>query len=79
VSVSYYADEDRLEREYGQVHEAAVAAGAAVLLGGRALGAELRRRLPCTAFCETLKQAVALAQGLAPSVMPPPRRAAEGE
>lgn len=45
ISASYIRDEDQFVKEYRSFHESAAAVGAAVIVGGQALGPALRSRL----------------------------------
>ena len=46
LSINHVKDEALFAQEFGRFHEAAVGVGAAVIVGGRALGTSLRSRLP---------------------------------
>jgi excisionase family DNA binding protein len=59
--------------EYPPVLEAAMKAGAAVVVGGRALSQDLRLQLPHTAFGDRLAQLAALANTLSPPLQIPRR------
>lgn len=66
LSVSYLDDADGLVADVARLNAAAERRGAALVVGGRALGDELRRRLRCAAFCDDLRQLQALAAALEP-------------
>jgi hypothetical protein len=66
LSVNHRADAGRFLRDYVAFHQAATAAGAAVVIGGRALGPELRARLPYHCFGERLAHLVEFGRLLAP-------------
>ena len=66
LSVGHMADAGRFLRDYLVFHQAASAAGAAVVVGGRALGPELRARLPYHSFGERLSHMIEFARLLAP-------------
>lgn len=67
LSVSHLADADRFVRDYLEFHQAANETGAAVVVGGRALGSDLRARLPYHSFGERLAHLVEFARLLVPS------------
>jgi len=54
VSVSAIDSPERFLREYGELYQAAVEEGAAVVVGGRALDEELRRQMKYSAHCDNL-------------------------
>lgn len=66
LSVSWWGDADALAASVERLHRAATATGTALVLGGRALDADLRGRLRCSAFCDDLVQLQSLATALAP-------------
>lgn len=72
LSVSWYAAEAALEESVERLHRACVDTGTALVLGGRALGDEVRRRLRCSAFCDDLAQVQDLAAALAPGAKTAP-------
>jgi len=66
LSVNHLAGAGRFLRAYLAFHKDAEAAGTAVVVGGRALGPELRARLPYHSFGERLAHLVEFARLLAP-------------
>ncbi|APW60909.1 excisionase family DNA-binding protein [Paludisphaera borealis] len=54
LSINFVMDETLFARDFVRFHEAAVAVGAAVIVGGRALGAVLRSKLPYAAYAERM-------------------------
>jgi len=54
LSINHLKDEERFAREFARFHEDALSVGAAVIVGGRALSAGLRSRLPYAAFAERM-------------------------
>lgn len=77
ISVSYLADPGRFVREYASFYRAASATGAAVILGGQALGPDLRAQLVSAGFGERVAHLVELARMLHP--LAPGRPARDGE
>jgi excisionase family DNA binding protein len=67
LSVSYLADEERFVREYASFYETAAAYGVAVILGGRALGPEIRARLVFASFGDRLAHLAEFARRLLPA------------
>lgn len=55
---------ERFPADYAKVERAARAAGAAMVIGGRALGPDQRRGLRFTAFCDGMVQLASLAEAL---------------
>lgn len=53
LSVSHLQDVDRFTREVAELFEHCLSNGAALAIGGRAVNAALRRRLKCSAFCDS--------------------------
>jgi excisionase family DNA binding protein len=74
LSVSHLVDEDRFAREYQAFFEAATSGGIAVILGGRALGPDLRARLGYASFGERMAHLSEFARQLGP--LPAPADAA---
>ncbi len=66
LSVSYLEDEDQFVREYRSFHEDATAVGAAIIVGGQALGAELRSRLNYASYGERMAHLAEFARRLSP-------------
>ena len=66
VSVSYLKDEDQFVREYRSFHESAAAVGAAVIVGGQALGPELRSRLIFASHGDRMAHLAEFARRLSP-------------
>ena len=67
LSVNYLANEDQFVREYQSFHEVAAAAGTAVMVGGQALGPELRSRLVYASFGDRMAHLAEFARQLVPS------------
>ncbi|MGP0066897.1 MAG: excisionase family DNA-binding protein [Isosphaeraceae bacterium] len=65
ISVNYLKDEDQFVREYQSFYENAAAVGAAVIVGGRALGQELRTRLVYASFGDRMAHLGEFARGIA--------------
>ena len=65
LSVSHIADEAEFLERFAQLSAACTAAGTALVVGGRALSAELRQRMVYAACCDTLQQLTAFADSLA--------------
>jgi hypothetical protein len=74
ISAGYLKDEDQFVREYQSFHVKAAAVGAAVIVGGRALGPGLRSRLVYASHGENMAHLAEFARRLSP-----PESAAEGE
>jgi len=71
LSLNHQQDEERFIREYLAFYEAAAELDVAVILGGRALRAELRAQLPYTAFGDRMSHLAEFARRLTPqSTMP---------
>jgi excisionase family DNA binding protein len=66
ISVNYLKDEDQFVREYQSFYETAVAAGAAVIVGGQALGPGLRARLVYAGFGDRMAHLAEFARGVSP-------------
>lgn len=66
LSVSTFSDAEVFLSGYERVYTAAERAGAAVVVGGRALTEELRHRMRYTAFCDTLSHLMTFAGTLHP-------------
>lgn len=64
LSLSWVGDRAGVAAAVGTLHEAASEAGTALVLGGRALTAALRKRLRASAFCDDLGQLQDLAAAL---------------
>ena len=64
MSINHVKDETLFAQEFGRFHEEAVGVGAAVIVGGRALGASLRSRLPYASFGERMANLAAFARSL---------------
>lgn len=64
LTVGHVADAKTLVSDVAAIEAATRDAGAALVLGGRALTPELRRELCCAAFCDGMEQLVALARAL---------------
>lgn len=74
ISLSHLTDRDAFVRNYCQLYQAADEAGAAVVIGGRALGESLRASIPYTAYGDALSHLAAFARTLHPR----PRRPRRG-
>ncbi len=74
ISLSHLSDREAFERDYRQLYQAADEAGAAVVIGGRALGESLRASIPYTAHGDALSHLAAFARTLHPR----PRRPRRG-
>jgi len=70
LGVNHIADPVRLIEQYAELHEAARAARAAIVIGGRALTSELRARMRYTAHGERMGDLI----GLSESLLEPARR-----
>lgn len=66
LSVSWVGDRGAVVEAVNRLHRAAVERGTALVVGGRALDDELKRRMRCSAFCDDLVQVQSLAAALAP-------------
>ena len=64
VSVSCIESNSVFLEEYARLYEAATEVGAAIVVGGRALTAELRQQMAYSAYCDTLKHLVTFAATL---------------
>lgn len=64
LSINHIKDETLFAQEFGRFHEAAVGVGAAVIVGGRALEASLRSRLPYASCGERMSHLAAFARCL---------------
>jgi excisionase family DNA binding protein len=74
LSVSHLEDASAFGDAYRELYQEAARQGAAVVLGGRALTAEVRAGLPCTTFGDGLTHLAAFSRAL----HPPPRRSGRG-
>ena len=66
LSISYAASMERLRADLDTVHDACLARGTALAVGGRAATADVRRHLAASAFCDDLRQLQSLAAALEP-------------
>jgi MerR family transcriptional regulator, light-induced transcriptional regulator len=66
LSVSYLRDEDQFVREYRSFYEDAAAVGAGVIVGGQALGPDLRSRLMYASYGERMAHLAEFARRLSP-------------
>jgi excisionase family DNA binding protein len=66
VSVSYLKDEDQFVREYRSFYESAAEVGAAVIVGGQALGPDLRSRLIFASHGDRMAHLAEFARRLSP-------------
>lgn len=73
LSVSFVQDEDRFTRDYQKFSQAADSVGAAVMIGGRALGPDLRARLAFAGLGERMAHLSEFARRIAPEVQGRPR------
>lgn len=64
LSVSHIEDEAAFLQEYALLHDS-TGESTALVVGGRALHADLRRQMAYSAYCETLQQLAAYSQSLA--------------
>lgn len=64
ISVSCVESVPAFLEEYGLLHDVATKAGAAVVVGGRALTAEVRQQMTYSAYCDTLKHLITFASSL---------------
>ncbi len=69
MSVGQVDDEDALVARVARLEHAAQKAGAALVLGGRALSAPMRSRLRCAAFCDGMRQLASFARALSPKTV----------
>lgn len=67
LSVSAFESEKEFIAGYDRLYEAAQELGVAVMLGGRALTAEVRSQVRYSAYCDTLRHAAAFAKALFPT------------
>jgi excisionase family DNA binding protein len=65
VSVSWIESIPAFLDEYAGLYRAATETGAAVVVGGRALTAEIRQQMTYAAYCDTLRHLVTFASALA--------------
>jgi methanogenic corrinoid protein MtbC1 len=56
LSISHISDEHRFLDEFADLSEACSSGGTSLVVGGRGLNEDLRRRLKYSAFCDTMKQ-----------------------
>ncbi len=68
ISVNYLRDPDQFIREYQSFYECAAAVGAAVIVGGQALGPELRSRLVYAGFGDRMAHLAEFAREISPPV-----------
>jgi len=64
LSVSTVPDPDRFVRQYAVLQEAAAGQGIPIVIGGRALTDDIRRRIDYAACCETLRRLVSFAEAV---------------
>lgn len=67
IGVSHAPDPSRLVEQYAEVYDAARARRSAVVVGGRALTADLRARMRYTAFGERMGDLLGLSESLLPA------------
>jgi methanogenic corrinoid protein MtbC1 len=67
VSVSAFSSSETLVADCDQLYETAVSHDAALVLGGRALSEEIRRKIRYSAYCDTLDHLVSFARTLMPA------------
>jgi len=67
LSVSSIESVPEFLQEYSLLHSVASETGAAVVVGGRALTAEIRQQMTYSAYCDTLRHLVSFATSLAPT------------
>ena len=65
LSVSHIESVPTFLAEYAHLHGVATGTGTAVVVGGRALTAEIRRQMAYSAYCDTLRHLAAFASSLA--------------
>jgi len=68
VSISHIDDRSTFLSDYAQVFAAATQAGAAIVVGGRALEAELRQEMQFAAYCDNLRHLVGFADSMRPVI-----------
>jgi len=73
LSISHLEDSASFLEAYRRLHEAAIRAGVAVVVGGQALQDEVRSAMPYTTFGDGLKHLAAFARTLNPQPRPPQR------
>lgn len=71
VSASYIRDEDQFVKEFWSFHESAAAVGAAVIVGGQALGPGLRSRLLFASHGDRMAHLAEFARRLSPPAESP--------
>jgi methanogenic corrinoid protein MtbC1 len=64
LSVSHVCDETRFVEDFSELSSACSAVGASLVVGGRALNEDLRRRLTYSAYCDTMKHLENFAEDL---------------
>ncbi len=64
LSVSAISSLEEFLSQYSILHETAAALGIPVVVGGRALGDEVRREMQYTAHCDTLRHLVSFVKTL---------------
>lgn len=77
ISFSFIESIPAFLKEYSRLHDVAVEAGAAVVVGGRALTPEIRQQMDYSAYCDTLRHLVTFAASLT-SAIPDTGRARTG-
>jgi MerR family transcriptional regulator, light-induced transcriptional regulator len=65
LSVSYIDSVPAFLRDYAQLHSLALEAGAAVVVGGRALTTEIRQQMAYSAYCDMLRHLATFTSSLA--------------
>jgi excisionase family DNA binding protein len=73
LSISHDVDSEAFRRNYKALYRQTEAAGAALVIGGRALSEPLRTALPYTAYGDGLKHLAAFAESLKPRPRRPKR------
>ena len=66
ISVNYLGNEDQFVREYQAFHESATSVGAAVILGGRALGPDLRSQLVYASYGDRMAHLAEFVRTISP-------------
>jgi len=74
VSISYILPSLDFVNEFARLSQACTASGTALIVGGRALTAELRQKMKYSSYCDTMQHLEAIARILPHS----PRRGADG-
>jgi hypothetical protein len=78
LSFNHILDEDACVRDCETVFQASLAGGAMLAIGGRAISADLRRRLRADFFGDTLTHLVTFADGVARRYRPAHTHSASG-